>query len=106
MSDTDLERTRDLRSLRTRIVAQEQALRLHRTLATDTAEAIQVRIRGRMTSPTTLMVAAGIGFLLGKRGSNRSRTLLAPLKIATHASLLFRALMPNTTAVTEPVQQP
>lgn len=72
---------------------------------------LQARIRGRMTSPTNLMVAAGmvaagIGFLLGKRGSNRSRTLLAPLKVATNASLLFRALMPNATAVTEPVQQP
>ncbi|MCC5887483.1 MAG: hypothetical protein JJT88_13705 [Gammaproteobacteria bacterium] len=106
MSDTDLEPARDLRSIRLRIVAKEQALRLHRTLASDKAKAIRTRIRGRMTSPVTLMVAAGIGFTLGKRGSNRSRKLIAPLKIATHASLLLRALMPKAPAVTEPVEQP
>lgn len=82
----------DSRSLRVRIAATEAALRQSRLQSARMATAFDTRLRAKLTSPGTLMVAAGIGFTLETTSRNPSRSLLNLLKTATHASLLFRAL--------------
>ncbi len=106
MTDDDTERPMDARSLNARIATQAQALRQHRSEAAELAEALQTRVRNRMTPPVTLSLAVGIGFALGKTEQNQSRALLTPLKMATHIGLLLRAVLPaaNQVADTDPVQ--
>lgn len=80
------------RSLRARIAAADEALWQHRLQSVRMAGTFEKHLRAKLTSPKTLMVAAGIGFTLETASRNPSRSLLNLLKTATHASLLFRAL--------------
>ena len=86
------EATIDSSSLHARITAADASLRHHRLQTSRMAEALELHVRRRITSPAALALAAGLGFLLEKRRHHPSPSLLNLLKTATHASLLVRAL--------------
>jgi len=93
MTIDDADQKTGSRSLRVRIVATEEALRQHRLRSARMAGALEKRLSSKLSSPDTLMVAAGLGFTFEKMSRNPSRLLLNHLlKTATQASLLFRAL--------------
>ena len=110
-------------ALAVQISEAERRLRNRRRLVQIRGAALRQMLHQRMTSPTMLLLAGGLGFLMGEltrrptpqsRGTDRSpdsgypffETVLNFIKLATWARALFAALPGTGTQPSAPLEAP
>lgn len=83
----------DDRDLSARVAAAELRLLQHRGALAVRAGTLEARLRARITSPTALLTAGGVGFALEQISHDRSRPLLYLFNTLTHGSFVIWSLL-------------